>query len=92
MRTYEKERVIKETIYVAKDGKEFRNKEACRAYEEELDGIRKRCDNCYGTGRINHRVESIRNELTCKMEDIELSDTCPVCSGKGYLRKEIVWK
>lgn len=92
MRIEERQKIVTYKVYVAKDGKEFPSEEDCRNHEKELNGERKKCERCNGTGYINYRMEKLLNEMTCQMEDVELSDICPVCHGKKYLEKVTKWE
>lgn len=85
-----------ETIYIAKDGKEFSSKSACEDYEEILNGTRKVCSRCGGKGQIN-----ITKHVLCGADAVGYTeeqntyysgDRCPDCNGKGYFRKVTEWQ
>ena len=92
MKTVTKTKVVEYQVYIAKDGREFSDPDACTDYEKLLNGERKKCSKCGGTGHINYRTYKSLNELTYQMEDVETSDVCPECKGKGYLEKVTKWE
>lgn len=57
MKVIYKTKTITEKVFVAIDGKEFLSEQACKEHEEYLNGTRKKCEKCNGTGRVNRRTE-----------------------------------
>lgn len=92
MKVIYKTKTITEKVFVAIDGKEFLSEQACKEHEEYLNGTRKKCEKCNGTGRVNRRTEKTFDEMLVKMVDVEYSDPCPACQGKGYLKKTTEWR
>lgn len=92
MKIVYKNRTITEIVFVSSDGKEFQSEQACQEHEEYIDGTRKTCEKCNGTGRVNRRIEKTFDEMLVKMVDVEYSDPCPNCKGKGYLEKITEWR
>lgn len=84
-----------ETIYVTKyqafDGKVFEYRSDCEDHEKRLRGERKECPRCHGKGYISLGWHQVRNYMTYQYEDVEDTETCKQCGGKGYLEKKEVW-
>ena len=70
----------------------FDTEEQCIDYEERMNGNRKTCTKCHGNGYIVYGERVEQDIFTNDFVTIELKDTCPVCKGKGYLNKKIIWE
>lgn len=96
MRLETRQKMVGYNVYIAKDGKEFDNEDACRHHEMILDGTRKVCTRCDGKGYINSHYEeyldSVVNWGDGQYHTRWVSDTCPECGGKGYLEKKVTWE
>ena len=82
-------------VYIAKDGKEFTSESECENHEKIIDGTRKECPECKGTGRVNEHSEQVFDGGLYgdhQYHTYWTSDKCPRCGGKGYLEKVITWE
>lgn len=68
------------TKYEANDGKIFDSEEECIHYEKMKSGQRKICDSCKGGKTID------------PYGDGKTKWKCPMCDGKGWVEKTVVWK
>lgn len=70
----------------------YLNTEAiARITKKRLRGERKECPHCHGKGFISQGWHQVRNYMTYQYEDVEDTETCKQCGGKGYLEKKEVW-
>ena len=92
MKTVTRQKVVDYEVYIAKDGKEFTSKTDCENHEKVLNGERKECTNCGGTGYVNRRYIEPYEHWEGQMGGYWESDKCPKCNGKGYLEKKTVWE
>lgn len=87
MRTETRTKTVRYEVYIVSDGKEFETRSSCENHEKMLNGTRKKCCRCNGTGRINGRYKTVLDHLHFTEEEIYVYDECPECGGKGYLEK-----
>lgn len=81
------------TKYQSDDGKMlFDTKEQCIDYEERMNGNRKTCEKCHGKGYIVFGEYNAPDMYTGGYTTIQCKETCPVCKGKKYLDKKIIWE
>ena len=94
METIKKHKQVEYEVYKTSDGKEFALKSDAQTHEEKLNGTKKDCPTCKGTGKINERWEKEWQNtdwIPTKGEyvDVKKSDECPECKGKKVL--ELKW-
>lgn len=90
MRTEIRTKTVEYKVYIASDGKEFTEESLAEDHEKILNGIRKKCDNCKGNGRVNGRWEVIQWDYGTKKDNVWKDEKCDVCDGKGYLERKWV--
>lgn len=91
MKEIKEQKTIYVTKYQAFDGKVFEYRSDCEDHEKRLRGERKECPHCHGKGFISQGWHQVRNYMTYQYEDVEDTETCKQCGGKGYLEKKEVW-
>lgn len=92
MKEIKEQKLVYVTKYQAYDGTVFESRSACENYEKRQRGERKDCPHCHGKGYFSQGWHKVFNELTCKYEDVEYTETCKHCKGKGYVERKEVWQ
>jgi hypothetical protein len=91
MKTLSRDIVVKETVFITNDGKEFKSESSARSHEAVLDGSRKTCSACRGIGKVNERYENEWQSgiipTSGEYVIVHKSDSCKECGGKGYLER-----
>ena len=81
---------IKPKIYwEASDGKIFENETQCIQHEIHINENVIECYLCKGTGV--HTEKNFCGTFKFPIEN-EVTIICPVCNGKKYLEKRIIWE
>lgn len=90
MEVVKKTKQVEYEMYRTTDGIEFASKEDALLHEDKKNGKKKDCPECKGTGRVNKRcVKEWRNTGMMPGDgeyfNVEKSDECSTCGGKGIL-------
>lgn len=88
IKSYTKERVVKEWFYQTTDGKVFDNENLAIHHQREIDGEIKKCEACGGTGNL----ESYYSEYPGCREQHLVVPKCKKCSGKGWVERKVIWE
>ncbi len=94
MKEIKKTKTVEYTAYQTSDGREWDNPISAQLHEDKLQGKRKDCPHCKGSGQINERyVEEFYlqpgEHFATGKHQVLKSDVCPTCNGKKYL--ELKW-
>lgn len=88
--------LVEQEVFYSDDGHKCATREEAQRRDEDFhkrqNGTRRTCSRCGGTGEINRRIEKTFDEIRVEMVDVEYSDPCPVCKGKGYQDLKEVWE
>ena len=87
-------KTIQVNVFESSDGKEFESQEKCLFHEDIINGIKKICLPCYGSGRVLYDNDPTGDGgwggTRCGISSSVID--CSNCKGKGYLELKTVWQ
>ena len=90
MRTEQVSYTAYRTEYITNDGKRYTSKSEAEHHEAMLNGNRRACSDCRGTGNMGEEQRT-SYQAGYGVEHYSVTIKCKTCNGKGYLEKTVSW-